>query len=79
MMFLNQDNLNNDLLDNVILQQIVMQPTKKPRNVDPHKLRSKTTTYKKKSCIKNKKFRSASTQLCRGFTEPNRYGVNLPV
>ena len=53
-----------------------MQPTQKPKSVGPHKSRSKTTMYKK-SCIKNKKFRSASTQLRRGSTELNRNGTNL--
>ena len=75
--FLNQVDLNTNLLDNVILQQVVIQPTKKPRGVGPHTSRSKTITYKKKSCIKNKKFRSASTQLRRGSTEPNINGINL--
>ena len=75
--FLNQVNSDTDMLDNVILHQVVIQPTKKPRNVSPHKLKSKTTIYKKKSYIKNKKLRSASTQLHRGSTEPNTNGINL--
>ena len=54
-----------------------MQSTIKPRSVGPHKLSSKTTTYKKKSYTKNKKFRSANTQLRRKSKEPNRYGTNL--
>ena len=75
--FLNQVHSNIDLLDNVILQQVVIQPTEKSKSVGPHKSKLKTTTYKKKSCIKNKKFRSASTQLHRGSTEPTRNGTNL--
>ena len=75
--FLNQVDSNTDMLDNVILQQVVMQPTKKPRSVGPQKSKSKTTTYKKKSYIKNKKFRSVSTQLRRGSEEPNRNGTSL--
>ena len=54
-----------------------MQPTKKPRSVGPHKLKLKSTTYKKIPYIKIKKFRSTSTQLCRGSKEPNRYQTNL--
>ena len=50
-----------DLLDNVVLHQAVIQSTKKTRSVGPHKSKSKTTTYKKKPCIKNKKLRFAST------------------
>ena len=69
---LNQVNLNTNLLDNGILIQVVVHPTKKQRSVGPHKLRSKTTTYKKKACNKNKKFRSTSTHIYRGYTEPNR-------
>ena len=61
----------------MILQQVVIQPTEKPRSVGPHKSKSKTTTYKKKPCINNKKFMSANTQLRRGPTEPNRNGTNL--
>ena len=75
--FLNQVDLNTNLLDNVILHQVVIQLTKKLRSLDPHKSRSKTTTYKKISYTKNKKFRSASTQLYRRSTEPNRNGTNL--
>ena len=55
--FLNQVGSNMDILDNVILQQVVMQPTNKPRIVGPHQLRSKTTTDRKISYLKNKKFR----------------------
>ena len=50
---------------------------KKSRSVGPHKSRSKTTTYKRKSFIKNKKFRSARTQLRKESNEPNRFGTNL--
>ena len=71
--FLNQVDLNTTMLDNVILQQVVI----KPRSVGLHKSKLTTTTYKKKSCIKNKKFRSASTQLRRESIEPNRNGTNL--
>ena len=31
-----------------------MQPTKKPRSAGPHRLRSKISKYKKKSCIKTR-------------------------
>ena len=47
--------LNTNLLDNVILQQVVTQTTKNPRSVSPHKSKSNTTTYKKKSYIKKKR------------------------
>ena len=70
--FLNQVDLDTDLLDNMVLHQVVIQQIKKPRSVGPHKSRLKTTMYKKKLCIKNKKFRSASTQLRRGSEGPNR-------
>ena len=71
--FLNQVDLDTDLLDNVTLYQVVIQPTKKTRSIGPHKLKSKTTTttYKKKSYIKNKILRSANTQLHGGSNEPN--------
>ena len=69
--------MNTNLLDNVILKQVVIQPSKKPRSVGPHKLRSRTTTNKQKSCLKLKNFRSASTQLRRGSTEPIRDGTNI--
>ena len=42
--FLNQVDLDTDLSDNIILHQVVIQPTKKPRSIGPHKLKSKTTT-----------------------------------
>ena len=61
--FLNHVDLNTDLLDNMILHQVVIQPTEKPRSVGPHKLKLKTRAYKTKLYIKNKKLRSASTQL----------------
>ena len=48
----------------------------KPRSVSPHKLKLKTTTNNKKSRLKNKKFRSVSTQLRRGSTEPNSNTTN---
>ena len=52
--FLNKVDLDTNLLDNMILHQVVIQPTTKPRSVGPHKLKSKTTKYKKKSYIKTR-------------------------
>ena len=69
--FLNQVDSNINLFDNVMLQQVVMHSTKKSRSVGPHKSRTKTKIYKK-NMHQNKKFWSASTQLRRGSTEPNR-------
>ena len=54
-----------------------MQPTKKPKSVGPHKSRSKTTKYRKKLYIKNKKFWSVSTQLRRRSKESNKNETNL--
>ena len=71
--FLNQVDSNTGMLDNVTLQQVVIQPTEKPRSVGQHK----ATTNKKKSHLKNKKFRSASTQLRKGSTEHNSKRTNL--
>ena len=75
--FLNQVDLNTNLLDNMVLQQVVMQPTRKPRSVGPHKSGSKTTTYRKKSYLKKKIFRSVTIQLRRGSKEPKRNGTHL--
>ena len=61
---LNQVNSNTNLLDNVVLTKDVLQPTEKPRSVGPHKSKLKKITSKQKSRLKNKKFRSVSTQLC---------------
>ena len=61
----------------MILHQIFIQPTKNPRSVGPHRSKSKTTVYKKKSYMKNKKLRSTSTQLHKGSTEPNTNETNL--
>ena len=52
--FLNQVDSDTDLLDNMILHQIIIQPTKKPRNIGPHKSRSKTTTYKRNHASKTR-------------------------
>ena len=52
--FLNQVDANTDLSDNVLLKRVVVQPTKQPRSVGPHKLKSKTTTNKKKSQLKTR-------------------------
>ena len=60
---LNQVDLNTNLLDNVLLTKNVLQPTEKSRSVGPHKLKLEKTTSKQKSCLKNKKFRSVSTQI----------------
>ena len=60
---LNQVDLDTNLLDNVILTKIVLRPTKKTRSLGPHKSKLEKTISKKKSCLKNKKFRSVSTQL----------------
>ena len=47
----------------MLLRKNVLRPTKKPRSVGPHKSKPEKTASKKKSRQKNKKFRSASTQL----------------
>ena len=47
----------------MILTTVVLQPIKRPRSVSPHTLKPKKTTTKKKLSLKNKKFRSWSTQL----------------
>ena len=67
----NQVYLDTNLLDNVILTKVLLQPTEKPRSVGSHNSKSKKTTSKKKSPLKNKKFRSVSTQLCGGSTDPS--------
>ena len=54
-----------------------MQPTEKPRSVGPHKLKLKKITNKKKSRLKNKKFRSVSMQLRRWSAEPSSDGKNI--
>ena len=58
--FFNQVDSNTNLLDNVILRQVVMQPTKKPRSVGSHKLKSKTTMYRKETYLKT---RNSGVQL----------------
>ena len=55
----------------MLLKWVVVQPTEKPRSVGPHESKSKTTMNKKKSRLKNKKFKSVSTQLRVGSTEPD--------
>ena len=62
------------MLDNVLLTRVIVQPTEKPRSVGSHKPKLKTTTDKTKSHLKNKKFRSVSTQLREGSTEPDSDG-----
>ena len=64
---LNQVDSDTNLLDNMFLTKDVLQPTKKPRSVGPHRLKSEKSeksTSKKKSRLKSKKFKSVSTQLC---------------
>ena len=75
--FPNQVNLNTDLLDNVLFKKVVVQPTKKSRSVGPHKSKLEKTTSQKKSCFKNKKFRSMSMQLHRGSVEPSSNEKNI--
>jgi len=58
--FLNQTDSNIDLLDNVLLTKVVLRPTEKPRSVGPHESKSEKTRNKKKSRLKNKKFRSGN-------------------
>ena len=55
--------LDTDLLDNLVLWKEVVRPTKKPRIVGLHKSNPKKTTNKKKTGQKNKKYRSANTQI----------------
>ena len=51
------------MLNNLILRKEVVQPTKKPRSVGRHNSKPEKSTSKKKSCLKNKKYRNLSTQL----------------
>ena len=59
--------LDTNLLDIALLWKNFLRPTIKPRSVGPHKSKPEKTTSKKKSHLKNKKFRSVSTQL---YEEP---------
>ena len=61
----------------MILTKVVLQPTKKLRNAGPHKLELKKPKTKKKSHLKNKKFRSLSTQLGGGSTDPSSDKKNI--
>ena len=61
----------------MLLKRVDVQPTEKPSSVGPHKSKSKTTTNKEKSHVKNKKFKSVSTQLREGSTKPDNYGTNI--
>ena len=69
--FFNQVDSNTDLLDNVLLKKVDVRPTKKPRSISLHKLKSERTTNKKKSHLKDKRFRSVSKQLHRRSSEPS--------
>ena len=75
--FLYQVDLNTSLLDSVFLTKVIVQPTKKPGSVSPHKSKLEKTTNKKKSRLTNNKFRSVSTQLYRGSTEPSSDGKKI--
>ena len=75
--FPNQVDLNPNMINNAFLTKVVVRSTEKPRSVGPHKSKLKKTMNKKKSCIKNKKFRSVSTQLRRGSVEPSSGGKNI--
>ena len=75
--FFNQVDSNMEMFDNVVLKRVIVQPTKKSRRVGPHKSKSKSTTNKKKSCLKNNKFRSVSTQLRKGSTKLDNDGTNI--
>ena len=75
--FPNQVDLNTNILDNVPFKKVVVQPTENPRSIRPQKSKSKITTNKKKTRLKNHKFRSVSTQLYEGSTEPNSDGTNI--
>ena len=74
--FLNPVDSKTNLLDNVILTKIIVRPIKKPRSVGPHKSKLEETTIKKKSSLKNKKFRSVSTLLGRESAKPSSNGNN---
>ena len=69
----NQDDYNqhNQQFITCKYEEVVARPIKKPRNAGQNKLKSKKTTNKKKSCLKNMKFRSESMELCKGSTEPD--------
>ena len=60
---LDQVDLDTDLLDNMLFRKDILRPTKKPKSVGPHKSKPEKTTSKKKPHLKNKKIKSASTQL----------------
>ena len=66
---LNQVDSDTNLLDNVLLKKDVLRPTKKLRSVGIHKSKLEKATSKKKSHLKNKKFRSVSIQLREGSTD----------
>ena len=51
------------LLDNVLLTKDILRPTKKPTSVGWYKSKSEKMTSKNKARLKNKKFRSVSTQV----------------
>ena len=57
---LNQVDSNTNILDKVIVTEVVLRQTKNSRSVGPHKSKSKKNGNKKKSCLKNKKFRSVN-------------------
>ena len=65
------------MFDHVLLKRVVAQPTKKLRNVCPHKSKLTTTTNNQEICLKNKKFRSESIQLREGFTKPDNDAINI--
>ena len=54
---------DSDPLDDLGPWKEVVQPTKKPRNVGPHKSKPKQTTSMKKTRQKNKKSRSVTIQI----------------
>ena len=60
----------------MILTKVVTQPTKKPRSVDPHKLKSiqtlKKTTNNKKIQQKNRKFRNVTIQIPEDYRNKNK-------
>ena len=62
--FFNQVDSITDMFNDVLLKRVITRPTEKPRSVGPHKSKLKTTTNKKKSCLKNKKI-----QECENATK----------
>jgi len=57
---------DTNLFDNVVLWKEVVQPTKKPRNVGPHKSKLEKTTSKKKKTLKKQERQECEYTDTRG-------------